>query len=162
RVLGFGDVVLFLVTACINLQWVAVAAAAGPSSLIVWLLVFLLMAIPLALSVVELSSRYPQEGGMYVWSKHAFGDFAAYMTGWTYWMCNLPYFPGVLYFAAGNALYIVGGDFLRLMGSPAYFVVAALVGLLLGIVPNLVGLHLAKWLSHIGAVSRWLATLGLV
>jgi glutamate:GABA antiporter len=162
RVLGFGDVVLFLVTACINLQWVAFAAASGPSSITVWLLVFLLMAIPLALSVVELSSRYPQEGGMYVWSKHAFGDFAAYMTGWTYWMCNLPYFPGVLYFAAGNALYIGGERWRGLSGSPAYFIGFSLLGLGIGIVPNLVGLQFAKWLSNIGAVSRWLSTAALV
>ena len=107
--MGFGDVLLYFITAGVNLQWVAIASAAGPSSITVWFLAFLTMAIPLALSVVEMSSRYPQEGGMYVWSKRAFGDFAAFMTGWTYWMSNLPYFPGVLYFAALNALYI-GGD----------------------------------------------------
>ena len=45
---------------------------------------------------------------MYVWSKRAFGPFAAFMTGWTYWSTNLPYFPGLLYFAAANALFVGG------------------------------------------------------
>ena len=43
---------------------------------------------------------------MYVWSKHAFGDFSGFLTGWVYWISNLPYFPAVLYFAASNALYV--------------------------------------------------------
>lgn len=162
RAMGFGDVVLYFITAGINLQWVATASAAGPSSLVVWFLAFLTMAIPLAFSVVEMSSRYPQEGGMYIWSKRAFGDFAAFMTGWTYWMSNLPYFPGVLYFAAGNALYIGGDRFRHLSGSPAYFILAALLGLALGTVPNLLGLQFGKWLSNIGAIARWLSTLALM
>lgn len=162
RAMGFGDVVLYLITSGINLQWVATAASAGASSIAVWLLAFLVMAVPLSFSVVEMASRYPQEGGMYVWSKRAFGDFAAFMTGWTYWMSNLPYFPGVLYFAAGNALYIAGDRLLGLSGSPAYFIAAALAGLALGLVPNLYGLQFGKWLSNIGAVARWLAMAALL
>jgi glutamate:GABA antiporter len=41
-------------------------------------------------------------GGLYVWSKLAFGPFAGFMTGWGYWTANLPYLPGVLYFAGGG------------------------------------------------------------
>ena len=160
--MGFGDVVLYLITTGINLQWVATAAAAGPSSIAVWLLAFVVMAVPLSFTVVEMSSRYPQEGGMYVWSKRAFGDFAAFMTGWTYWMSNLPYFPGVLYFAAGNALYIAGDRLRGLSGSPAYFIIAALVGLALGLVPNFFGLQFGKWLSNVGAVARWLSMAALL
>src|SRR6266705_66318 len=106
--MGFWDVLLYFTTAGVNLQCVATAAAAGPSALTVWLLAGATMSIPLAFCVVELASRYPEEGGVYLWSKRTFGDFAAFMTGWTYWTSNLPYFPGVLYFAAGNALYMGG------------------------------------------------------
>ena len=162
RAMGFPDVVLFFITAGVNLQWVATASAAGPAAITIWLIAFVTMAVPLALAVVEMSSRYPQEGGMYVWSKRAFGDFAGFMTGWTYWMSNLPYFPGVLYFAAGNALYIGGGSLRRLSASPWYFIAAALLGLVLGTVPNLLGLRFGKWLSNIGAYARWAATLGLM
>ena len=69
---------------------------------------------------MELSSRYPQEGGMYVWSKRAFGDFAGFLTGWIYWTSNLPYFPAVLYFAASNALY-VGGSSGKAAGQVRHF-----------------------------------------
>ena len=104
--MGFRDLVLFYVVTGVSLRWIATAAAAGPSSIVIWFSAFLVFYTPLALSVIELSSRYPEEGGIYVWSKIAFGDFAGFITAWTYWACNLPYFPAVLYFAASNALYI--------------------------------------------------------
>ena len=67
-----------------------------------------LFFVPLAASVLELSSRYPQEGGLYVWTQRAFGDFSGFIAAWTYWMSNLPYFPAVLYFGAGSALFAMG------------------------------------------------------
>ena len=162
RTLGFWDVLLFFVTAGANLQWVATAAAAGPSSITVWLMACLSMYLPLGLCVMEMSTRYPDEGGLYVWSKHAFGDFAAFMTGWTYWMSNLPYFPGVLYFAAGNALFIAGDRFRHLSDSPLYFIAASLAALALGTWLNLVGLNVGKWIANIGGIARWLAILALI
>src|SRR5437867_3202178 len=57
----------------------------------------------------------------------------------------------------------MGGDGLRrLSASPWYFIAAALLGLVLGTVPNLLGLRFGKWLSNIGAYARWAATLGLM
>ena len=97
----------YLVTG-FSLRWIATAAAAGPSALVIWVVAALGFFVPLVFTVLELSSRYPEEGGIYVWSKRAFGPFAAFMTGWTYWGSNLPYFPGLLYFAAANALFIGG------------------------------------------------------
>lgn len=160
--MGLRDVVLLFVTAGTNLQWVAIAAAAGPSAVGMWALSFLTMALPLAWCVIEMSSRYPEEGGLYVWSKHSFGGFAGFMTGWTYWSSNLPYFPGLLYFAAANALYVGGGRWLHLSQSPGYFIVTALLGLALGTALNIAGLDIAKWLTNAGAVARWLATLLLI
>ena len=162
QAMGFGDVVFYFITAGVNLQWVATAAAAGPCAITLWLISCATMSLPLAFCVVELSSRYPQEGGLYVWSKRAFGDFAAFMTGWTYWMSNLPYFPGVLYFAAGNALYVAGDRFKHLAGSRTYFIVASTLGLALGTWLNLVGLQVGKWLNTAGAHARWVATLLLM
>jgi len=108
RVLGFRDLVMFYVVITLSLRWIPFAASAGPSSIAIWIIGVLTIFLPLALCVMELSSRYPGEGGMYLWTKRAFGDFPAFLTGWTYWTSNLPYFPAILYFAASNALYIGG------------------------------------------------------
>lgn len=155
RTLGLRDVVLYFVTAGTNLQWVATAAAAGPSSLLVWVLGGLAMFLPLSVCVVYLSSQHPDQGGMYVWTKRAFGPFAGFLAGWTFWTSNLPYFPGLLYFAAGNALFLTGAyDAGSLTASPAYFIGFALLGLAFATLLNIAGLGVAKRLSNAGAYAR--------
>lgn len=99
---------------------------------------------------------------MYVWSRRAFGDFAGFMTGWTYWMSNIPYFPGVLYFAAGNALFIVGAQDGALANSPSYFIAAAVMGLAVAVLPNVAGLRIGKWIQNTGALGVWLPAVLLV
>jgi len=162
RSLGLADVVLFFVVAGSNLQWVATAAAAGASAIPVWLIGALTMFAPLSIAVVFLSTHHPDEGGLYVWSKRAFGPFAGFITGWTYWASNLPYFPSLLYFAAGNALFIAGTNGAALSATPAYFIAVALAGLALATVLNVYGLAIGKWLNNAGAISRWIVTLLLI
>ena len=144
RVLGFGDLLLFYVVTALSLRWIATAAAAGPSSLLVWILGCVAYFVPLVFCVLELSSRYPDEGGMYVWSRRAFGEFAGFMTGFLYWAANLPYYPGVFYFAAANALFIRTERWQHLTNNRTYFIVFALAGLLLGLVLNILGLNVAS------------------
>jgi len=156
RVLGLRDLVLFYIVVTLSLRWLPLAAAAGPSTILIWLLGVAVVFLPLALCVMELSSRYPQEGGMYVWSKRAFGDSAGFLTGWIYWTSNLPYFPVLLYFAASNALYVGGDRWHGLQSSPSFFIGFSIVGLSLALVLNLVGLNLGKWLNNLGAIGTWI------
>ncbi len=161
RTLGLFDVALFFIVAGSNLQWVATAAAAGPSSIVVWIIGCAAMFVPLSIAVVYLSSHHPDEGGMYVWAKRAFGPFAGFFTGWTYWTSNLPYFPALLYFAAGNVLFVGGGKS-ALSGSAPFFIAVAIGGLALSTVLNILGLEVGKWLNNIGAAARWGSTLVLI
>ena len=163
RTMRLTDVALFFLLACTNLQWVATAAAAGPSSLTIWVAGGLAMFVPLSVVVVYLSSHYPDEGGLYVWSKRAFGPFAGFITGWTYWCTNLPYFPALLYFMAGNGLFIVGGGAAASGGgSPLYFILMSVLGFTFATVINVLGMDVGKWLNNVGAVSRWIVTLLLI
>jgi amino acid transporter len=162
RVLGLRDIVLFFVIAGTNLQWVSTAAASGPGSIAVWGIGFLAMFVPLFYTVVGLSSRYPEEGGLYVWTRRAFGDLPGFLTGWLYWSSNLPYFPGILYFAASSALLIGGERWAGLAHSPLFFLSFSILGLLLATVLNVGGLARGKWLINAGAVARCAATLALI
>ena len=149
--MGFRDLVLFYVVTGISLRWIATAASAGPSSIIMWAGAWLLFYTPLALSVIELSSRYPDEGGLYVWTRRAFGDFAGFMCGWIYWTSNLPYFPAVLYFAASNGLFM-RREWQHLSTDSAFFMWFAIVALGLVTLLNIVGLDIGKWLHNLGAL----------
>jgi amino acid transporter len=162
RALGTRDVTLFMVTAGASPQWAATAAAAGPDSLVVWVLGGFGMFLPLSVCVVFLSSRYPDEGGLYVWSKRAFGPLAGFMTGWTYWLSNLPFLTGLLYFAAGAALYLVRRPDAAASASPAWFIAFSFAVLGVAVWLNLRGLGAARWLHGAGAYARWLETLLLL
>ncbi len=156
RAMGFRDLVMFYIVTGISLRWIATAATVGAGAVVIWLIAWCSFYLPLALSVMELSSRYPQEGGMYVWTKRAFGEFPGFMTGWAYWASNLPYFPAVLYFAASNALYAGPARWLMLSNNKAYFFLFALSGLALATFLNVIGLSIGKWLHNLGAIGTWL------
>jgi amino acid transporter len=156
QVMGFRDLVLFYVITGISLRWIASAAAAGPSSIVIWIGAWFCFYTPLALSVLELSSRYPNEGGLYVWSKRAFGDFSGFMSAWTYWTSNLPYFPAVLYFAASNVLFMRESYWQHLSGNATFYIVFSLLTLSAATLLNIVGLDVGKWLHNIGALAMWI------
>jgi len=156
RELGLVDLVLFYVAGGLSLRWIATAAAAGPSTIIVWIFACLCFFVPLAACVLELSSRYPEEGGLYVWTRCAFGDFSGFIAAWTYWMSNLPYFPAVLYFGAGSALFALGKRGEHLTNKPTYYMLFALAWLALITLLNILGLKRAKWLNNCCTVGTWI------
>ena len=162
KVMGVADLALFYIVAGVSLRWIAAAAAAGPSSIIVWIIALTCFYVPLVLALVELSSRYPQEGGLYLWTKQAFGPFAGFMAGWSYFTSNLPYFPSIFYFDAGNALFIGGDRWQHLHDSPLFFMGFALVALAFITAINLVGLRFGKWMHNIGAVGMWVPALVVI
>lgn len=161
RALGFRDLILFYVVSGLSLRWIATASATGPSAIAVWLTALFGFFLPLAVCVLDLSSRYPAEGGLYIWTLEAFGPFPAFMSAWTYWMSNLPYFPAILFFAASSLLYL-GGPVQRLADSPLYFL-AFTVGML-GLITllNVVGINTGKWLNNLGAIGTLIPALILI
>jgi amino acid transporter len=150
RELGFFDLTLFYIAGGLSLRWIATAAAAGPSTVVVWIFACLFFFVPLAASVLELSARYPEEGGLYIWTQRAFGDFSGFLVAWMYWMSNLPYFPAVLYFGAGSLLFVFPHG-QRLANSGNYYLLFALVSLAVITFLNVRGLKFGKWLNNAGA-----------
>jgi glutamate:GABA antiporter len=161
RALGFRDLTMFYVVSGLSLRWIATAAAGGQSAIGVWVLALVGFFLPLAGCVLELSSRYPDEGGLYVWTREAYGEFPAFMAAWIYWMSNLPYFPAVLFFAASSLLF-VGHDMQHLADSHAYFIAFMVVMLTLVTVLNVVGLNIGKWVNNLGAIGMALPIVVLI
>lgn len=164
REIGFLDLTLFYVVSGLSLRWIATAAASGPSSIVVWIFAWVGFFLPLAGCVLELSSRYPQEGGLYVWAQKGLGDFSGFIAAWTYSMSNLPYFSAVLYFAAGSALFVGGahGPLLALSGESGYFMTFSLAALGGIILLNVRGVKPGKRLNNAGAMGSLIPILVLV
>ena len=57
------------------------AGIAGPASIISWVILSLI-AIYVAMCFGELTSMYPKAGGVYEFSKQAYGPFWSFIIGW--------------------------------------------------------------------------------
>jgi glutamate:GABA antiporter len=162
RAMGFWDVLLFNIAAVLGPRWIAAAAHNGTSSISLWFLAATLFFLPTALIVVELSTRFPHEGGLYIWSKEAFGEFHGFVTGWTYWVYTFFYFPGLLIASAAMAAYVGGAGTAHLAQSRPFLLIVAMVMLFAAMFLNIVGLNIGKWLQNAGGVGTYIPLLMLI
>ncbi len=153
--LGLWDVIFMNIVAVVGLRWIARGARAGPESVTLWILACLAFFVPLAAAVAELSSRYPDQGGVYVWVRKAFGLGHGFICGWCLWVNNLFYFPSVLLFGAANLAAMGGERWAWLATSRWYAVWFVLAGIWIAAGINIVGLRLGKWLQNAGALGLW-------
>jgi len=162
RVMGFWDVLLFNIATVLGPRWIAAAAHNGSSSISLWVLAAVFFFLPSAFVIVELSTRFPDEGGLYVWTKEAFGDFHGFVAGWTYWVYTFFYFPGLLMASAAMASYIGGSNTAYLAESRTFLMIGSFGILLIAVVLNIIGLNIGKWLQNAGGVSTYIPLLMLV
>lgn len=152
RVLTLRDLVLFNLVAVIGLRWLATSSKAGPAALVLWALAALLFFIPQGLTVVELSRRFPEEGGIYAWTKRAFGEGHGFVCGWCYWICNVLYYPNLLISTAVIATFAFGKGDSGLEESWPYVLAVTLGSLWLAVAVNIVGLAKGRWLQNAGGI----------
>ena len=162
RALGLRDLVLFNLVAVVGLRWLATAAKSGPSALALWVLAAVFFFVPQGLVVTELSSRFPQEGGIYQWTKRALGEKHGYVCGWCYWINNVLYYPNLLISTAVIATYVVGKGDSALSSDWTYVLTATLVCLWLAVVMNIVGVGTGKWLQNAGGIGTYIPGLILI
>lgn len=166
RALGLWDVVAMTIVAVVGLRWIARSARVGAPSVSLWVLACLLFFIPLALALIELSSRHPEQGGIYAWVRRAFGPLHGFVVGWCLWINNLFYFPSLLLFAAANFALVIspslgyGAD--ALADNRLYSVVFVLGFLWFCTAINIIGLQAGKWVQNIGSLATWIPPILLV
>ncbi len=152
------DLVGLFVVSVVSLRWIASAAAGGPSSLTLWVLAVVCFFVPQGLAVADLSARFPDEGGLYGWTKRGYGDFHGFLCGWCYWVNNLLYFPSLLIYLCGSLAFALSA----FTGDPTWetnsrFVVLVTLGtlwLVAGL--SLIGVRYSKWVQDIGGLGNWI------
>src|ERR1035438_6919209 len=161
KTMGFWDVLLFNIATVLGPRWIAAAGHNGTSSISLWALAALFFFVPGAFVINELSSRFPEEGGLYAWSREAFGPFHGFVAGWTYWIYTVFYFPGLLLASASMAAYIIGGRGAALAQDRTFLLTVSLGMLVVAVVLNIIGLNIGKWLQNAGGVGTYVPLLML-
>src|SRR5438093_4841411 len=162
RTLGRWDLVLLKVVAIVNINNVPAVAVYGWSTLALWALAFAAFFVPEAIAVLTLARRHPGEGGIYLWTRKAFGDGHGFLSGWCYWTNNLFYVPVLLVYMAG-ILAFAGGEARAadLVNQKAFVAAVSFGWLALIAVANIRGLAVGKWIQNIGGLGAFLSV-GLV
>jgi glutamate:GABA antiporter len=162
RVLGRWDLVLLFVVAVFNLNVVPSIAANGGVTIWLWIISLLLFFWPQGVAVIELSHRYPGEGGVYLWAKEVFGDFHGFLSGWCYWTNNMMYVPTVMLYFVGVSVFVLGSGHQALGDNKVFALSASLILLTLLVVLNVVGLGVGKWINNLGAIGTFVAAAVLI
>jgi amino acid transporter len=162
RSLGLWDLILLNIVAVLNLNLVPVAAAGGFSSIPLWLGALLLFFLPQGIAVAEFATRYPEEGGIYLWTRKLFGDSHGFVSGWCYWTNNIFYIPTLLLYLVGIAVYIGGAGAVHLAEDRGFVFGLSMALLWIFTALNLRGLGVGKWVNNLGAVGAVGATLVLL
>lgn len=133
----------------------AVMAGAGTSS-IVTLTGIAVGAVLLAVMFGQLTRRIPHnEGGLYAYARHEFGDFAGYLTAWCYWITC---WAGNAAIVASWVLYV---EELFGIDNPSRWtnLGIALVGLWLPAAINLAGVRQMAFVQNLTVVLKFLPLL---
>jgi amino acid transporter len=144
------------IVAVVGLRWIARSARLGAPSVTLWVLAALAFFVPLAITVSRLSERYPEQGGIYVWVRRAFGPVNGFICGWCVWVNNLFYFPSLLLFAAANLPLALGADHAALAENRLYSVTFVLVVLWALIGVNILGFTRGKHLQNVGSYATFI------
>ncbi len=156
RELRLRDLVFFDICAIISLRWVAAAAHAGSGSFLLWMIAALCFFLPSAVVVARLSRQFPEEGGIYIWTKHAFGDQHAFLCGWFYFISTVLYFPSLLLAGLGMTAYAFGSLGQRFAEDRQFALPVTLAVLWAAFAANFFGLKVAKWISAFGGTSTFI------
>jgi amino acid transporter len=162
RLLGLWDLVLLSLVAVLNLNLVPVTATGGFPTIALWLVALLCFFLPQGIAVTEFAVRYPDEGGIYLWTRRMFGDSHGFVSGWCYWTNNIFYIPTLLLYLVGIAVYIGGPGLVPLAENRTFVFIVAVTLLWIFTALNVLGLGVGKWVNNLGGMGAVGATLVLV
>ena len=151
--LGLRDLVLTQILCVVGSSWVGVAAGLGRGQTVTWIAAMLLFYLPMAASVIYLNRAMPLEGGLYVWSSQAFGDFVGFLTAWNLWVYGIAVTATILYAIPTELAYLLGP---RAAWLPEdHLASIAIVTTILAAITlaALRGLDIGKWIHNIGGIA---------
>ena len=156
KVFGLFSMVLFSVSAILVADTVASSAAMGVQGLGFWVALGLLFFIPYGFVTAELGSAWPDEGGIYVWVKEAFGPGFGTVTSWMYWVNVALWAPSVFVLFIGSLEVAFGVDVAPVW--EAVIVIAMVWAIvLIGILP----LSWSKSVPNLSAAVKVIVLVGL-
>ncbi len=156
KVFGLFSMVLFSVSAILVADTVATSAAIGVQGLGFWIILGLLFFIPYGFVTAELGSAWPDEGGIYVWVKEAFGPGWGTVTSWMYWVNVALWAPSVFVLFVGSLEVAFGVDV-----TPFWEAVIVIAMVWAIVVIGILPLSWSKFVPNLSAAVKVIVLVGL-
>ncbi len=149
RQLTLRDLVLSQILSVVGSSWVGIAAGLGHAQGVVWLIAFATFYLPMAAAVFYLNRALPLEGGLYAWTRHAFGDAAGFLVAWNLWAYGLSTIATILFQIPSEFAFMIGPKAAWVPEN--HLLVLCFLGLLLALLAlsAVRGLALGKWIHNI-------------
>jgi amino acid transporter len=155
RELGLRDLILFSFVGVCGTRGAAMAAQMGPGSITLWVLATIFFFVPSAFAIARLSSRFPETGGIYIWTRETFGEWHGFLCFWIYWLSFAFVFTTALLSCASMTVYAFGSRWVHLAENRTFVFGLATIALILSIGANVIGLKFGKWLDNVGAICTY-------
>lgn len=137
------------VAAIASLRNLPITATYGSHLIFYLALAALFFFVPIALCAAELVSHHPEEGGIYLWVRKAFGKKIGFLAVWLQWIGNIIWYPTILTFIGATVGQLIHPS----LPGNALFIFAMVLIIFWG----------ATWANFRGmAVSGWISTLGVI
>jgi amino acid transporter len=154
------SLVLLIVAAIDSIRNLPMTAIFGSSLIFFFLLSAVIFLIPISLISAEFTSRYHEQGGVFHWVRHAFGEKIGVMAIWLQWINTMVWYPTILSFVAGTAAYLYDPA----LAGNKLFLVSVILTVFWGLTFfNLFGIHLSSRVNSIcGSVGTLFPMLFLI
>jgi glutamate:GABA antiporter len=152
--------VLLITGAIDSIRNLPTTALFGSSLIFFFIFSAIVFLIPVALVSAELSSTWSEEeGGVYSWVRHAFGDNMAFFTIWLQWINTMVWYPTILLFIAGTLAYLINPD---LAQNKFYLITVILVIFWSLTVLGLSGLRASAKFASVCAIVGMIVPMGFI
>ncbi len=131
----------------------------GSSLIFFFFFAAIFFLIPSALVSAELSSAWPEQGGIYIWVKKAFGQQIGFLTIWFQWIENVVWYPTILSFTAGTLGYLISPN----LANNKTFLITVILSTFWGTtLINLMGMKLSSRFSNFCTMTGLLLPMTLI
>jgi len=141
--------VMINVIAIDSLRNIPMSASYGFASLFYYIVCALMFFIPSALVSAELTTAWPQKGGIYLWVREAFGKPIAFSVIFIQWIYNICWYPTILSLLAATLAYVINPG---LANNTWYMLSVVFIVYWLITALTLRGIHISSMLSTVTAI----------
>ena len=147
------DLVQMQILLVVGVTWIGIAAKQGGVHLVFWVAAIATLFLPSAAVVTYCVRIWPEEGGVYQWTTHAFGPLAGFLTAWNFGLWALITVSNIGILTATSLSYSLGPRFAWMAESTPLINLFnfTLFGIIL--ILCIVGFKILKWVAHFGTFS---------